>query len=784
MRRFRSKWIAILATLALLATLLVPMVGPAAAAATYSAVVTKVQPGVADQYAGRILVEIPVAELSSGDYFVLRLPTDFDFSLTIGNNKSLTSTVESDVYNVGGEDGVKIKIPQVSNAFYSSTSGYNVSGFKVDVIAKNEIKIYVEPTAVTNTAEKTGYFYVILNKIDVASGYSGDIYVTIEGKSGSPFGDGKVIVAQCGSGIVNITVDSVKTITTSKAQIDNIRVKEDRQEAFSRGKDIKLKLPSGYKWQRVDTSGNAVGDPTATNNIMVYDGKKNNNAANIAPSDYAISLDDNGRTLVLTSQVDSSSSAYLILKDLGVVITDETLVKPGDVEVTVSGSASVNPGTLIVAKYGEYSVNVYAVGKPKEVIAGRAEQEIGKFAIEESIAGSLLDKRTITLTLVGGAKWTKGSNDKVKNVSHDISESKGDYRNVPADWTIIGTSGDVARITINGTSKDAIKAVFKGAYINVSPSASGEIKIVVSGTAGVTGEVIVAKVVKPVTVSIDGTPAKIVAGTQGNELPPIVVAETKAEGVAATVYDSSSGKYVNTELRLEFPMDIRPSLPTSVEVTEGDLVIDPNSVRLDVTSDGRWFVGVTIKSTSSKPSKVVFKGIKLSAFRTVPEGPVNVAVKGTAVVQTTSDFPGYTSIATTKVAEVVTPAPVEQKATATFKVGDTKFTVNGVQQTMDVAPYVKNGRTYLPVRYVAMALGVAPENIYYADGVVTLLKGGIAVQLTIGSNVLKVKGAEIKMDVAAELSNGRTMLPFRWVAQALGATVSWDEATQTVSMTL
>ncbi len=103
---------------------------------------------------------------------------------------------------------------------------------------------------------------------------------------------------------------------------------------------------------------------------------------------------------------------------------------------------------------------------------------------------------------------------------------------------------------------------------------------------------------------------------------------------------------------------------------------------------------------------------------------------------------------------------------------------------MDVAPYVKNGRTYLPVRYVAMALGVAPENIYYADGVVTLLKGGVAVQLTIGSNVLKVNGAEIKMDVPAEISNGRTMLPFRWVAQALGASVSWDEATQTVSMTL
>ena len=40
------------------------------------------------------------------------------------------------------------------------------------------------------------------------------------------------------------------------------------------------------------------------------------------------------------------------------------------------------------------------------------------------------------------------------------------------------------------------------------------------------------------------------------------------------------------------------------------------------------------------------------------------------------------------------------------------------------------------------------------------------------------------MDVAAELSNGRTMLPFRWIAQALGAKVNWDEAAQTVTMEL
>jgi hypothetical protein len=40
------------------------------------------------------------------------------------------------------------------------------------------------------------------------------------------------------------------------------------------------------------------------------------------------------------------------------------------------------------------------------------------------------------------------------------------------------------------------------------------------------------------------------------------------------------------------------------------------------------------------------------------------------------------------------------------------------------------------------------------------------------------------MDVAPEIKDGRTMLPFRWIAQALGASVEWDEATQTVTVKL
>lgn len=42
----------------------------------------------------------------------------------------------------------------------------------------------------------------------------------------------------------------------------------------------------------------------------------------------------------------------------------------------------------------------------------------------------------------------------------------------------------------------------------------------------------------------------------------------------------------------------------------------------------------------------------------------------------------------------VTQAGAGEKATAIFRIGDTRYTVNGAEQTMDVAPYIKDGRTW------------------------------------------------------------------------------------------
>jgi Copper amine oxidase N-terminal domain. len=163
-----------------------------------------------------------------------------------------------------------------------------------------------------------------------------------------------------------------------------------------------------------------------------------------------------------------------------------------------------------------------------------------------------------------------------------------------------------------------------------------------------------------------------------------------------------------------------------------------------------------------------------------------VKIRGSAVMTTNaySDWDGIDNIAKVAIANVVTPAPDAQKATVVFTVDNTKYTVNGVEKTADVAPYIKDGRTFLPVRYVAEALGVSSDNILWdaATKTVTLFKGDRVVKLKIGSKVLYVNGTAINMDVAPEIKNGRTMLPLRWVGTALGVTVEWDEEARTVTV--
>lgn len=127
-----------------------------------------------------------------------------------------------------------------------------------------------------------------------------------------------------------------------------------------------------------------------------------------------------------------------------------------------------------------------------------------------------------------------------------------------------------------------------------------------------------------------------------------------------------------------------------------------------------------------------------------------------------------------------------------FFIGKTTYekTVNGVKsnQVIDVKPYIKDGRTMLPMRYVAEALGYS-VTWDEATSNAAFIKGNTAVVINIWSDEYTVNGAKHTFAVKPETVNGRTMLPITEVALALGLThgnvgdgrnIEWDAANQAV----
>lgn len=116
-------------------------------------------------------------------------------------------------------------------------------------------------------------------------------------------------------------------------------------------------------------------------------------------------------------------------------------------------------------------------------------------------------------------------------------------------------------------------------------------------------------------------------------------------------------------------------------------------------------------------------------------------------------------------------------------IGSKTAYVNGIPQTLDAPPVIKNDRTMLPVRFVAENLGAAVgwEN---ATQTVSIKSDSVSIEIKIGADTANVNGKIIPLDSPAyiDASNNRTYLPVRVVAENLGATALWDAATQTVTL--
>ena len=125
---------------------------------------------------------------------------------------------------------------------------------------------------------------------------------------------------------------------------------------------------------------------------------------------------------------------------------------------------------------------------------------------------------------------------------------------------------------------------------------------------------------------------------------------------------------------------------------------------------------------------------------------------------------------------------IDPKRQIVLAVGKKNAEVFGEKKSSDVAPVIKNERTMLPARFVAEALGAKVEWNEEAK-TVTITKDKTVIVITIDSDKATVNGKEVKLDSPAFIENSRTYTPIRFISEELGATVEWNEKTEEVTIT-
>ncbi len=108
-------------------------------------------------------------------------------------------------------------------------------------------------------------------------------------------------------------------------------------------------------------------------------------------------------------------------------------------------------------------------------------------------------------------------------------------------------------------------------------------------------------------------------------------------------------------------------------------------------------------------------------------------------------------------------------------------TVSGENVSFDASPVIIDGRTYVPVRAIFEAMGASVE-WDAASQTVYAEKLGKTVEFTIGEKEAAYNGKKVKMDASALIIDERTFVPARYAAEGFGYVVEWDDRSRTVTI--
>ncbi|MCL6560799.1 MAG: hypothetical protein K6U74_18790, partial [Firmicutes bacterium] len=527
----KMRVLSILVTLSFLLTMIMPMTA-LASSDNSAATVPKVQNDSENVTLGTLAIREEADDsgfLADGDYITVSLPNGVEYMAK--------PTVGEWVY--AGQ----------KNDYFSNN--YTDYKFQITSATKNSItvKAVAQSADNDNTEHMLYFYYNVTGKscVDIDSDVTGDIKVEVEG-DGTFVTEQAVTVARVVDGDTTTTISDVEDIAIdSDGQLGTIKIKEnaagvldlsvdsdnDGTWEITDGNLIELTLPNDFKW--VDEAGKVL---NVTGSVL--EAKK-------------VGLSADKETLYIAVTGKSSKQSGTISIDAWISVPDDA--DEGDVEMSVEGN-EVTEEDIVIATVGDFGFNVVVEEDVPTIVAGKSDVEIADFTIEELVPDSWIAGRTVTLELPTWAEWyeDKDGNDKGYGTTVGPLVS-GDRDN---------DDEEILKYKVK-SSPDG-DAEFEDVSVTIDADApEGDLTLKITGSAGVEDEVVVAKIVKPFTVTADKP--ELLMGTQNQTVGDITITETAEEAV-----DEDKWIIIKAPSGFTFDDDY------DIEVTEGDMEIDNDDV--------------------------------------------------------------------------------------------------------------------------------------------------------------------------------------------------------------
>lgn len=467
-------------------------------------------------------------------------------------------------------------------------------------------------------------------------------------------------------------------------------------------------------------------------------------------------------------------------------------------EVSASFRGDVSPSKVVLAKYTDYAVELKAE-KVLDVVAG---QDVpGRYeaivTLEEMVAGSLLDGRVLDVSLVGVDKdgkdveevaafqmdemirFTQLKGDAVGLTRLSLDTTHNDkYAVIAANrqsMTIDNPDGtdlfevEVTRGSNFPNTPDAVASKWEIEVPFVaSTDYAGELFLKFNNAGLTNQKVKIADVKAPVTVEIGQEGEKLADLNIGQQNQPAPDITIK-ETVAGALLELDVVRSLDNEYGIMTPSSGRDNMALGGVYGGTRFTKGETSIKegdASIDEDGRVF---TLDEVSTKPATFLISGIAVTLDRTVPYGEYKIGIDAGNVAARHDILTDR--LDSYSYFNVVTPHPEDKNVLTVFTIGQASYkqTISGVEKemAMEVAPQIMNNRTMMPIRYVADALG-AKVNYDVATRTAIFSKDAMVVSMTLDTNIMYVNGSPVVMDTAPVVQNSRALVSLVNVAQAFG----------------